>query len=106
MLRVAVLLEQVLGPVPGGTGRYAREVATALAEQAPPDAEVSSWTAWHRDVAAAIVPGVAGPHRLPAAAPAADPGLGARAAGRGRAGSTCCTRRRRWPRRAGARPWS
>ena len=40
MLRVAVLLEQVLGPVPGGTGRYAREVAAALAEQAPPGAEV------------------------------------------------------------------
>jgi glycosyltransferase involved in cell wall biosynthesis len=64
MPRVAVLLEQLLGPVPGGTGRYAREVAAALAAQAPPGATVHGWTAWHRDVAAAQVPGLSGPHRL------------------------------------------
>jgi glycosyltransferase involved in cell wall biosynthesis len=63
-LRVAVLLEQVLGPVPGGTGRYAREVAVALADQAPPDATVTTWTAWHRDVSAVRVAGTHGPRRL------------------------------------------
>jgi glycosyltransferase involved in cell wall biosynthesis len=62
--RVTVLLEQVLGPVPGGTGRYAREVAGALVATAPSGASVSVWTAWHRDVSAAAVPGASGPSRL------------------------------------------
>jgi hypothetical protein len=34
-VRVGVLVEQVLAPVPGGTGRYARELAAALAPTAP-----------------------------------------------------------------------
>jgi glycosyltransferase involved in cell wall biosynthesis len=62
---VGFLLEQCLGPVPGGTGRYARELAAALAAGAPPGGEVHGWTAWHRDLTAADVPGVAGPRRLP-----------------------------------------
>ncbi len=65
MLRVAVLLEQVLGRVPGGTGRYAREVGAALASEAPAGSAVHGWTAWHRDVSAARVEGMGGPHRLP-----------------------------------------
>ena len=64
-MRVAVLVEQVLAPVPGGTGRYARELAAALAATAPAGAEVTGWTAWHRDVGPARVPGVGGPRRLP-----------------------------------------
>jgi glycosyltransferase involved in cell wall biosynthesis len=64
-VRVAVLLEQLLAPVPGGTGRYSRELARALAATAPPGAVVSGWTAWHRDLAPAAVTGVAGPYRLP-----------------------------------------
>ena len=64
-VRLGILLEQCLGPVPGGTGRYARELAGALAAGAPAGATVTAWTAWHRDVAAARVPGVAGPRRLP-----------------------------------------
>jgi glycosyltransferase involved in cell wall biosynthesis len=64
-MKVAVLAEQLLSPVPGGTGRYAREVAQALAETAASGNSVESWTAWHRDPSAAAVPGVAGPHRLP-----------------------------------------
>jgi glycosyltransferase involved in cell wall biosynthesis len=64
-VRLAIVLEQVLGPAPGGTGRYAYDLAAALAANAPPDGAVSSWVAWHRDVAAARVPGVDGPHRLP-----------------------------------------
>jgi glycosyltransferase involved in cell wall biosynthesis len=64
-VRLGILLEQCLGPVPGGTGRYARELAAALAAGAPAGATVTGWTAWHRDLAAVQVPGVAGPRRLP-----------------------------------------
>lgn len=58
---IAVVLEQLLAPVPGGIARYARELASALAAETP----VTAWTAWHRDVTAARVDGVDGPHRLP-----------------------------------------
>jgi glycosyltransferase involved in cell wall biosynthesis len=64
-LRLGFLLEQCLGRVPGGTGRYARELAAALVEEAPLGATVHGWTAWHRDVAPAQVPGVFGPSRFP-----------------------------------------
>ncbi|MCU1673730.1 MAG: glycosyl transferase group 1, partial [Frankiales bacterium] len=64
-MRLGLVLEQCLAPVPGGTGRYSREIAAALARRAPAGAQVSSGTAWHRDVSAAVVPGVDGPHRLP-----------------------------------------
>ncbi len=64
-MQVAVLLEQCLAPVPGGTGRYSREIAAALARSAPPGSAVTGWTGWHRDVTAARVPGVGGPRRLP-----------------------------------------
>ena len=45
-LRVGVLLEQLLSPVPGGTGRYSAEVARALATRR--GLAVAGWTAWHR----------------------------------------------------------
>jgi glycosyltransferase involved in cell wall biosynthesis len=64
-VRVGVLVEQVLAPVPGGTGRYAGELARALAATAPPGGTVTGWTAWHRDPGPARIPGVAGPRRLP-----------------------------------------
>ncbi|WP_299952269.1 glycosyltransferase family 1 protein [uncultured Modestobacter sp.] len=64
-MRLALIIEQALAPVPGGTGRYSRELAAALAERAPTGAEVTAWTSWHRDVAAARVPGVRGPRRFP-----------------------------------------
>lgn len=64
-MRLGVVLEQCLAPVPGGTGRYSREVAAALARSAGPDDVVESVVAWHRSVAAASVPGVRGPRRLP-----------------------------------------
>ncbi|MCW2606711.1 MAG: glycosyl transferase group 1, partial [Frankiales bacterium] len=60
---LGVLLEQCLAPVPGGTGRYSREVAAALARVRP--GQVTGVTAFHRDTAAARVPGVLGPRRLP-----------------------------------------
>src|SRR4051812_45386720 len=63
-VRIDFLLEQCLAPVPGGTGRYARELAAALADRAPEGASVRGWTAWHRSLAPARVPGVLGPSRL------------------------------------------
>ena len=49
MTRVALLLEQCLAPVPGGTGRYSRELALALQRTAPEGSTVTGFTAWHRD---------------------------------------------------------
>ena len=63
-MKLAILLEQCLAPVPGGTGRYSREVAAALSRQAGPDDVVTGFVAWHRSVEAARVPGVRGPRRL------------------------------------------
>jgi glycosyltransferase involved in cell wall biosynthesis len=64
-MRLNLVLEQLLSPVPGGTGRYAAEVGAALAATAPAGGSVQGWTAWHRDVAAARVPGLPAPRRLP-----------------------------------------
>lgn len=64
-MRVGLVLEQCLAPVPGGTGRYSREIAAALARRAPGGSAVAGVTAWHRDPEPAAVPGVAGPRRLP-----------------------------------------
>ncbi|CCG04958.1 glycosyltransferase family 4 protein [Blastococcus saxobsidens] len=61
-MRVGMVLEQALAPVPGGTGRFAVQLAAALG--ADPSIEITGWTARHRDVAAARIPGVRGPHRL------------------------------------------
>ena len=47
-MRVGVLLEQCLAPVPGGTGRYSRELFRALAATAPEGSSVEGWSAWHR----------------------------------------------------------
>jgi glycosyltransferase involved in cell wall biosynthesis len=58
-----MVVEQALAPVPGGTGRYAVQLAGALARL--PGVEVTSWTAWHRRTARAEVAGVAGPERFP-----------------------------------------
>jgi glycosyltransferase involved in cell wall biosynthesis len=64
---LVVLVEQLLAPVPGGTGRYTRELAAALAATAPAGWVVSSVVARHRDPSAAMIPGVDGPKvlRLP-----------------------------------------
>jgi glycosyltransferase involved in cell wall biosynthesis len=55
-MRVGLVLEQCLAPVPGGTGRYTREVATALARRAPEGSAVAGATAWHRTLVR--IPGV------------------------------------------------
>ena len=61
-MQVGFLLEQCLAPVPGGTGRYSRELALALAATAPEGSSVSGVTAFHRT--ALTVPGL-DVHRLP-----------------------------------------
>jgi glycosyltransferase involved in cell wall biosynthesis len=63
-VQVALVLEQVLAPVPGGTGRYAHELAAALPAAGAPGDEVSGWTAWHRDLTP-LGAGAAAVHRLP-----------------------------------------
>ena len=63
-MRVALITEQLLAPVPGGVGRYTRELGGALAATAANADSVSGWTAWHRDLASAQLAGVAGPRRL------------------------------------------
>ncbi len=64
-MRLGVVVEQLLGPVPGGTGRYTYELAAALALTAPTGASVAGFVAWHRDLDPGRVTGVSGPRRLP-----------------------------------------
>ena len=63
-MRVALVAEQLLAPVPGGVGRYTRELAAALARTARPGDVVDAWTARHRDTGAARIDGVGGPLAL------------------------------------------
>ena len=62
---LVVLAEQLLAPVPGGTGRYTAELLPALARTAPPGWSVSSVVARHADVGPARLEGVEGPRVLP-----------------------------------------
>jgi len=48
-MRLGLLLEQLVAPVPGGTGRYTAELAAALVRTAHPQNHITGWTAWHRD---------------------------------------------------------
>lgn len=63
--RLVVLAEQLMADIPGGTGRYTRELAAALAAAAPASWSVSTVVAWHRDPTRALIPGVQGPRVLP-----------------------------------------
>ncbi|MBB3661901.1 glycosyltransferase involved in cell wall biosynthesis [Prauserella sediminis] len=65
MRELTVVAEQMLAPVPGGTGRYTAELLRALAETTPDGWRVGGVVARHRDVEAARVAGVAGPRVLP-----------------------------------------
>ncbi|MCU1682253.1 MAG: glycosyl transferase [Amycolatopsis sp.] len=62
---LVVVAEQLLAPVPGGTGRYTGELLRALAASAPAGWTVSSVVARHADIEAARIDGVDGPHVLP-----------------------------------------
>jgi glycosyltransferase involved in cell wall biosynthesis len=59
-VRVGFLVDQILAPVPGGTGRYSAEVATALARTAAPGDGVTGWCAWHPGHRAPEPAGLAG----------------------------------------------
>ncbi|GAA4422333.1 glycosyltransferase family 1 protein [Actinokineospora soli] len=58
MPELAVLTEQLLAPVPGGTGRHTRELTAALAANTPDGWIVAGVTARHGDTTAAAIPGV------------------------------------------------
>lgn len=84
-MRVAMLMEQLLQPVPGGTGRYSAELARALAETAAEGDGVTGWLARHdaASITRATVPAVEGPRTLLAPRPVLNrvwplPSLGAR----------------------------
>jgi glycosyltransferase involved in cell wall biosynthesis len=64
-MRLAIISEQLLAPVPGGTGRYTAQLSAALAQHAPAGATVTGWTAWRRDRSAAQIEDVLGPRTLP-----------------------------------------
>jgi len=46
-MRVGLVVDQLFVPVPGGTGRYASELAAALTRAAPPRSSLQPWSAWH-----------------------------------------------------------
>lgn len=63
-MRVGLVVDQLFAPVPGGTGRYAGELASALAATVPEESSLQTWSAWHGSWPSAV-PGTLGPHRLP-----------------------------------------
>lgn len=65
MPELVVLTEQLLAPVPGGTGRYTRELLHAMVKHTPVGWTVVGVTAKHRNPAAAMVSGVDGPRMMP-----------------------------------------
>ena len=62
---LVVIAEQLLAPVPGGTGRYTAELLRALADTVPQGWRLSSAVARHGDVESARITGVEGPRVLP-----------------------------------------
>lgn len=62
---LTVVAEQVLAPVPGGTGRYTAQLLRALAETAPEGWRVGGVVTRHADVEPARIAGVEGPRVLP-----------------------------------------
>lgn len=63
MPALTVIADQLLAPVPGGTGRYTRELLRAMAATVPAGWELSSAVS-SGDASAAAVPGVSGPRKL------------------------------------------
>ena len=46
-MRVGLVVDQLFAAVPGGTGRYAAELASALTCTAPGESSLHTWSAWH-----------------------------------------------------------
>ncbi|MGH3517118.1 MAG: glycosyltransferase family 4 protein [Haloechinothrix sp.] len=65
MPELVVIADQLMAPVPGGTGRYTAELLRALARTAPRDWSVASVVSRHPDVSSAVISGVCGPRVLP-----------------------------------------
>lgn len=65
MPELVAIAEQLVAPVPGGTGRYTRELLAAMATTAPPGWALSTVVSRSGDPDRAVVPGVAGPRVLP-----------------------------------------
>ncbi|MEB3368157.1 glycosyltransferase family 4 protein [Saccharopolyspora mangrovi] len=65
MPELVAIAEQLLAPVPGGTGRYTRELLRALAATTPDGWTVTSVVSRSGDPEQARVPGVGGPRVLP-----------------------------------------
>jgi len=63
---LTMVVEQLLAPVPGGTGRVTRELATALSGTAPDGWRLRTVCGWHADIDAAVIDDRHRPHRLPA----------------------------------------
>lgn len=63
-MRLALIVEQLLAPVPGGTGRFTRELGAALVATAG-TREVTGFCSWVPDTRPAGIAGVGGPVRLP-----------------------------------------
>jgi glycosyltransferase involved in cell wall biosynthesis len=56
---LVLLADQLLADVPGGTGRYTRQLGAALARTAPDGWTLSTVVTKHRDISAAVIPGAA-----------------------------------------------
>lgn len=65
MPELVAIAEQLLAPVPGGTGRYTRELLAAMAATAPPDWALTTVVSSSGDPEGAAVPGVGRPRVLP-----------------------------------------
>ncbi|GAA4860080.1 glycosyltransferase family 4 protein [Saccharopolyspora rosea] len=65
MPELVAIAEQLLAPVPGGTGRYTAELLRAMAATAPDGWELTGVVSRSGDPDAARVPGVRGPRVLP-----------------------------------------
>lgn len=63
-MRVGLVVDQLFAPVPGGTGRYAGELADAVSAAVPEGSSLQTWSAWHgaRSAASRGLPGL---HQLP-----------------------------------------
>lgn len=65
MPELVAIAEQLLAPVPGGTGRYTRELLAAMAATAPPDWTLTAVVSGSGDPDNATVTGVGRPRVLP-----------------------------------------